>query len=103
MQLRTSHAGSQYGCGWVGRGIQPPSTPQPIPNIKIYTKSNILLKHLFFNLTIPDGLTNGPTNQQTYRQWTDRRKQGWKEERITLFSKATSTSKTFIVPTKITF
>ena len=37
----TSDSGSQYRCGWVGRGIQPPSTPQPPPlHTKTYTNSN---------------------------------------------------------------
>ena len=35
----TSDAGSQYRCGRVGRGIQPPSTPKPIPYTQSYTKS----------------------------------------------------------------
>ena len=35
----TSDAGSQYRCGRVGRGFQPPSTPIPIPNTQTYTKS----------------------------------------------------------------
>ena len=35
----TSDAGSQYRCGRLGGGIQPPSTPQPNPNTKAYTKS----------------------------------------------------------------
>ena len=36
---KTSDAGSQYCCGRVGRGIQPPSTPKPTPNTQTYTKS----------------------------------------------------------------
>ena len=32
--LKESDARSQYRCGWVGRGIQPPSTPQPYLDVR---------------------------------------------------------------------
>ena len=37
--LKESDARSQYRCGWVGRGIQPPSTPQPTSHTLTYTKT----------------------------------------------------------------
>ena len=36
---KTSDAGSQYRCGWVGRVIQPPSTSQLPPHTQTHTKS----------------------------------------------------------------
>ena len=36
---KTSDTGSQYRCGRVGRGNQPPSTPNTLSNIEIYTIS----------------------------------------------------------------
>ena len=58
----TKHAGSQYRCGWVGRGIQPPSIPQTTSNIQIYTKS---IKNARFQLDRHDGPTNQRTNRPT--------------------------------------
>ena len=59
----TSDAGSQYCCGWVGRGSQPPSSPNAPPNL--LSNSDTHEKHLkrcFFTfwLELKDGQTNGP-------------------------------------------
>ena len=59
-QLKTSDAGSQYCCGWVGRGIQPPSTPQSPSHTRTYTKS---IKNCRFSTFRLDH--HGPTDQRT--------------------------------------
>ena len=65
----TSDAGSQYRCGQVGRGIQPPSTPQRTPNTQTYTKT--LVFPLFDSITMTDQRTdqrtNGRTDKASYR------------------------------------
>ena len=58
----TSDAGSQYRCGRMGRGIQPPSTPQPRSNTQTYTKS---IENARFQLDHHDGPTDQPTNRRT--------------------------------------
>ena len=60
----TSDAGSQYRCGWVGRGIQPPSTPQPTHNTHTQKVSKTLIFPLFDSITMMDGPKD---------QWTDGR------------------------------
>ena len=62
---KTSDAGSQYHCGRVGRGIQPPSTPQPTSNTQTYTKSIENARFPTFQLDHHDGRTNGPTDGRT--------------------------------------
>ena len=67
---KTSDAGSQYRCGRVGRGIQPPSTPHAPPLTHIYKKH---LKRSFFHFSTlslwtngqSDGLTDGRMDRQT--------------------------------------
>ena len=60
MYLRTSDAGSQYRCGQVGRGIQPPSTPHAPPQTHQPKKH---LKRQFFHF-----LTQGRmVGQSIYR------------------------------------
>ena len=70
----TSDAGSQYRCGRVGRGIQPPSTPKPTPNTQTYTKSIKNARFPTFQLDDhgpTDRRTDGPTDRRT--DWpTDR-------------------------------
>ena len=40
MDLRiTSDVGSQYHCGQVGRGVQPPFIPSPTPHTLTHTQS----------------------------------------------------------------
>ena len=58
---KTSDAGSQYRCGRVGRGIQPPSTQRP-PILKHTQK---VLKTLVFPLFNSITMTDGPTDQWT--------------------------------------
>ena len=60
----TSDAGSQYRCGRVGRGIQPPSTPKPTPNTQTYAKSIKNARFLTFQLDDP-GRTDGPMDRRT--------------------------------------
>ena len=65
---KTSDAGSQYRCGRVGRGIQPPSTPKPTPNTQTYAKSIKSASFPTFQLDDhgpTDQRTNGPTDQRT--------------------------------------
>ena len=61
--LQTSDAGSQYHCGWVGRGIQPPSTPQ-VPHSHTQNASKTLVFALFDSCS----RTDGPTDRRTDRQ-----------------------------------
>ena len=63
--LRTSDAGSQYRCGRVGRGIQPPSTPQPTCNTQTYTKSVENARFPTLQLDHHDRRTNGPRDGPT--------------------------------------
>ena len=63
--MKTSDAGSQYRCGWVGRGIQPPSTPKPTPTLKHTQKVSKMLVFLLFNSMTPDGWTDQRTNGRT--------------------------------------
>ena len=46
----------------MGRGIQPPSTPQPTSNTKTYTKS---IENARFLLDHHDGATDQPTDRRT--------------------------------------
>ena len=62
---KTSDAGSQYRCGRVGRGIQPPSTPQPTPNTQTYTKSIENARFPTFQLD-DHGPTDGRTDKASY-------------------------------------
>ena len=39
MREKASDAGSLYRCGRLGRGVQPPSTPQPPTYTQTYAKS----------------------------------------------------------------
>ena len=59
----TSDAGSQYRCGQVGGGVQPPANPIPHPshtNIhKKYPKCLLTYRLNHYQQT------NGPTDQQT--------------------------------------
>ena len=57
--------GSQYCCGWVGRGIQPPSTSQPTCNTQTYTKSVENACFPTFQLDHHDQRTDGRTNGRT--------------------------------------
>ena len=65
----TSDAGSQYRCGRVGRGSQPPFTPNappnPLPNSDPYTKSFLNACFPTFRLVVTDGLMDGPTDKRT--------------------------------------
>ena len=76
----TSDAGSQYHCGWVGRGIQPPSTPHAPPPTHIPKKISKTLVFPLFDLWVTDGWTDGRTDrwmdQRTDRRM-DRRRDGW--------------------------
>ena len=56
----TSDAGSQYRCGRVGRGIQPPFTPQPA-RTQTYTKSIENARFPTFQLNHHDGRIDGWT------------------------------------------
>ena len=58
-QLGTSDARSQYRCGRVGRGIQPPFTTQTTPNTQTFTKS---IKNARFVKSIT--ASNGPMDQR---------------------------------------
>ena len=60
--ILNQNKGSQYRCGWVGRGIQPPSTLQ-VPHSHTQNASKTLDFALFDGPT--DGRTNGPTDRQT--------------------------------------
>ena len=61
---KTSDAGSQYCCGWVGRGLQPPTKPQSSPLTHKHTQK--VSKTLVFPLN-HYGLTDGPTDLQNDR------------------------------------
>ena len=61
----TSDAGSQYRCGRVGMGIQPPSTLQPIDNTQTETKSIGSARFPTFQLDHRDSRTNGRTDGRT--------------------------------------
>ena len=63
----TSDAGSQYCCGRVGRGIQPPSTLQPIDKTQTETKSIGSARFPTFQLDHHDQRTNGRTDKASYR------------------------------------
>ena len=56
-QNATRNAGSQYCYGWVGRGVQPPSTP--------HTRTQKASKMLVFSLFDLCPRTNGRTDQRT--------------------------------------
>ena len=66
---QTSDAGSQYRCGRVGRGIQPPSKPHSPPSYtQTHTKSiqNACFSTFWLDHYGPtDGLSDGPTGGQT--------------------------------------
>ena len=74
--VATSDAGSQYSCGRVGRGIQPPASPQPYPVHSCHafthphTHNNncsfIIARVSRFQLE-RGRLTDGPTGQRTKR------------------------------------
>ena len=61
--ISTSDAGSQYRCGRVGRGIQPPSTPHAPPHQHTYPKKH--LKRLFFHFSTRALRTDGRTGRRT--------------------------------------
>ena len=63
----TGDAGSQYRCGRVGRGIQPPSAPHTPHQLhtQTFTKSIQNARFSTFRLDHHDGRTNGPTEQRT--------------------------------------
>ena len=63
---KTSDTGSQYRCGRVGRGIQPPSTPQ-VPHSHTQNASKTLIFELFDSCSQTDGRTDGPTDKASYR------------------------------------
>ena len=63
IKTKTSGAGSQYRCGRVGRGSQPPSKPNTLSNTDTYTKS---FKTLVFPLFNSCSRTNGRTNKASY-------------------------------------
>ena len=67
--MKTSDAGSQYRCGQVGRGIQPPFTPKPILNTQTYTKS--IKNARFPTIQLDDP---GRTDQRTDRRTDGRTK-----------------------------
>ena len=60
-----SDAGSQYECGRVGRGIHPPSTPKPSPNIQTYARSTKNACFPTFKLMTLDGSTDWRTDRWT--------------------------------------
>ena len=64
LNCETSDAGSQYRCGRMGRGIQPPSTPQTPLHTHTYIES---IQNAHFS-TLPLDHLYGPTDQQTYGQ-----------------------------------
>ena len=62
----TGDAGSQYYCGRVGRGIQPPSTPHaPTPTHLLIKTSKTLVFPLFDSWLRTDGRTDRWTDGQT--------------------------------------
>ena len=64
---RTNDAGTQYRCGRVGRGSQPPSTLKASPNPPSNTDTDKkLLKRSFSHFSL-HGRTNGRTDQRTYK------------------------------------
>ena len=63
--MKTSDAGSQYRCGRVGRGIQPPSTPHPPPTNTHTQKTSKTLVFQLFDLCVTDGRTDGRTDGPT--------------------------------------
>ena len=73
--------GSKYRCGWVGRGIQPPSTPNA-PPLQTQTHTQKASKTLVFPLfdSIMDGQTDGQTDRRTdsYRVACPQLKRDWR-------------------------
>ena len=76
-QLKTSDAGSQYRCGRVGRGIQPPASPQPHPQLPTHTLTHTntqcnncsIINARFSHFQLErDGPTNRPTDRPTDRR-----------------------------------
>ena len=67
---QTSDAGSRYRCGRVGRGIQPPSTPQVPHGPNDMHKMHLKRSFLHFSTRV-----HGPTDQRT-DGWTDGRTDG---------------------------
>ena len=67
----TSDTGSHYCCGWVGRGIQPPSTPNnPTQHPFQHRHTHKKLQNACFStfpLVLTDRRTDGPTNRRTNR------------------------------------
>ena len=61
----TSDAGSQYRCGRVGRGIQPPSTPHAPPPTHIPKKISKTLVFPLFDSWVTDRRTDGRTDGRT--------------------------------------
>ena len=61
---KISDAGSQYRWGRVGRGLQPPSTPQ-VPHSHTQNASNTLIFALFNSCSRTDGPTDRRTNGKT--------------------------------------
>ena len=68
--LKTSDAGSQYRCGRVGKGVQPPSTPQPP-----HKHTNIRKKYLKRSFPHFPICADGPTDRRTNGR-TDQRTDG---------------------------
>ena len=62
-EKKTSDAGSQYRCRRVGKGIKPPSTPQPPQTLKQTEKVLITMTD-----EPTDGRTDGPTKSATKKQ-----------------------------------
>ena len=69
--FETSDTGSQYCCGRVGRGIQPPSTLKPTLNTQTYTITIENAQFPTFQLHHYEGRTNGPTDPQTNALWSE--------------------------------
>ena len=68
--LITSDAGSQYRCGRVGRGVQPPSHPRPPhthSNTQTITIATSKMRVLtLFKSIVTDPRTNKPTDKASY-------------------------------------
>ena len=64
--ISTSDAGSQYRCGRVGRGIQPPSTPHAPPPTHIPKKTSKTLVFPLFDSCVTDRRTDGQKDGWTF-------------------------------------
>ena len=77
IEEKTSDVGSPYRCGPVGRGSQPPSTPNTPPNtLSKQTHTQKASKRSFFHFSIR---AHGRTDQRT-----DGRTDGWTKPFIEL-------------------